>query len=332
MHLQRIRPPSPPRQKKTQDTAVNSKVLEKFQFRAEDDGLFDRLKEVVPEKTAPEKKEKSIIDLKKIRNRKKYEYIDDLFGGIDIRKDNLQSPVNEIKYENPSTKPKPKEFRSKEVKVHDRNDQFNEDRSRTNDKSIKIGRVVEDKQPPKSQNRQSSVVKKLPSNVKKSPNNVKMPPNNVKRPSSNIKISAPAPKKVPLKQFSSLKSKNVNLIRKGNKILKVKEYESESESDSESEDSRSEEYSEENDSGSDVEDKMDYYKNNYSDIIKKTFGYDRSDPKYLIRDRMRLEADVNNFEEISREERKSTKIGQMEDKQERLKAEMRKKKRKGLKS
>lgn len=78
----------------------------------------------------------------------------------------------------------------------------------------------------------------------------------------------------------------------------------------------------------DVEDREKYYSKNYSSLIQKVFGYDRNSEKYRMRDRQRMEPDMRSFEDREREENKSYRLGLKEDREEQLKEEMRKKKRK----
>lgn len=263
-----------------------------------------------------EKKEKKVertIDIKKLRNRKKYENIDDIFGGIDIRKDNLKSAEKEIKYQEIEYKPKvKKENRAPiEVKSHSKERNLNEpiessSKSRASDKIFKISK------------QKNLLNEKITSKLPPQNPNARKLTNTIKKPISPIK------KGIAVQPKSS--QPKLNAIKKDNKIRKVKDESSEEEDKSTT---NSEEYSDdypEDDSGSDVEDKEEYYKKNYRDFIRKAFGYDRNDPKYLIRDRMRLE-DVD-FDEREKEERRSYLLGLKEDREERLKEEMRKKKRK----
>lgn len=237
-----------------------------------------------------------------------------MFGGIDIRKDNLKSADKDIKYQEIDFKPKvKKEVKAPiEVKSHRDNNTNETVGASTKSRSDKVFKIPKEK----------NLIKEK---IAPPPRNVSKLTHTVKKPISPIKKAVPVPSKpLPIK-----KSQTKKVVVNKNKIRKVEEQSSEDEDDRSSD---SEEYSNdypEDDSGSDVEDKIEYYKTNYREFIRKTFGYDRNDPKYLIRDRMRLE-DVG-FDEVEKEERKSYLLGLKEDREERLKEEMRKKKKKAAK-
>lgn len=246
--------------------------------------------------------------IKKQRNKEKYEGIDDIFGGMDIRKDSLKSP-------------------SKDVKINISEYNFGKAKKEKKSTDVRIERTPSSNEPKKQPifsigSKKAPAPKKTPSLSSPMKKPVAMPSNIVKRkPMKTTRIEkvhavSERPRLKEMKKIvdTSQRSKDVKKPSVKAKAEIIESSESDDMEDYDSDDSL------------DVEDRMDYYNKNYSSFIKKAFGYDRHSDKYKQRDRQRMDMDLRSFEDRQREENRSYKLALKEDREERLRQEKRKKK------